>query len=476
MTRVPSIRRRLVVRLLSGTLLLSFTTIALVYFYIYHEIVEQYDLALLAKARALTVLTSKTADGLPVFDLRGVVLPEYQNQERDTDYYQIWAADGRVLARSSSLGNGDLTQLPSEVWPDATFSFSNVQLPGGRTGRTVLFRSAVPSTQPVDAKASSSPEVTIAVATSGEEFDETVGHVILALSVAGIVLTGGAVAVVLWAVRRGLRPLDDLGTTAEGISAANLNFRFSAVDLPAELQPIAIRLNSLLERLDQAFQRERRFTANVAHELRTPIAELRASTEIAAKWSDDSSLTAKAVQDGLAVARRMEAIVASLLALVRSDAGKSIVNSEVLDVSEIVEDTRKSVDPAIRERCIKWKSDIPHGATVRADRRLLSSLLLNLMANAVEYSRQGEQVVVGCMTRKSVTTIVIENPCSDLMPSDLPYLLEPFWRRDQARTESGHLGLGLTIAKSYADALAATLTFDLNDGVFVASVAFAIAA
>src|ERR1700683_4484395 len=139
------------------------------------------------------------------------------------------------------------------------------------------------------------------------------------------------------AVRRGLRPLRQLGTEADGIDAGSLDHRFSREELPRELVPIAQQFNSLLERIDEAFVRERRFTSDAAHELRTPIAELRRLAEVALKWPDRSEAE-RNYRDVWEVAEHMESLVATLLAIARCRAGTAAVSLQPVDLTGVVKE------------------------------------------------------------------------------------------------------------------------------------------
>jgi two-component system sensor histidine kinase QseC len=114
-----------------------------------------------------------------------------------------------------------------------------------------------------------------------------------------------------------LRPLSSLAKRAETIHASSLQLRFPTDNIPVELLPIAQRLNDLLARLEASFAREQRFSADVAHELRTPIAELRTLAEVALKWPDD--VNQAALKEALNIALQMESVATGLMALARCD-------------------------------------------------------------------------------------------------------------------------------------------------------------
>ena len=251
----------------------------------------------------------------------------------------------------------------------------------------------------------------------------------------GAVVLLATALVVTFAVRRGLAPLDDVGRQIE---SASLQTKVSTG--AAELRPVVDRLNQLLARLDEAFQRERRVSADIAHELRTPIAELRAMAEVpeAASWPD-----------ALQIAKRMETLVAGLLALARHEAGHQELKREPVALAKLVDEIWQ---PLASRRSLDVKIDVT--GTWKTDPTLLRLIIANLLENAVEYST-GTIRVAGNDTR-----LEISNTVNGLTPEDLPKMFERFWRKEAART-NGHCGLGLVLARSAATALGLKLEADM---------------
>lgn len=485
MSRTPSIRRRLVVGLLAGTLSVSCATVVVVYIYLRDEIVEQYDWALTVKARALAGLVGTGPDGEPTFTFHPSAMPEYHTQPRDTDYFQIWRADGSVLARSPSLGTANLPsgEVPALAHGGDT-ALADVALPGGRIGRSAWLRfgiqdnppgkspmvvTATVGTRPA-AAGSAANGLLIAVATSGEEFDETIRHLMTALVAAGVAMSAGTVLVVVVAVRRGLRPLNTVADAAARIDAATLDARFGVEEMPAELRPIALRLNALLERLEQAFGRERRFTANVAHELRTPIAELRTSAEIATRWPEEVELAHKAVRDSLAVAKQMETVVTALLAVVRCEAGRQAPAIEEIDLADAVRLAWGPHLPLAHRRRLDVAVAVPDGTRVLADVTLLAGILGNLFSNAATYAPLGTRIGCAAMVGNDLVTLRVANDNPGLDPEDQNRLVEPFWRKDAARTDMDHAGLGLSLVQAYTDAMQSGVVFEVTSAVFAVTI------
>jgi two-component system sensor histidine kinase QseC len=283
------------------------------------------------------------------------------------------------------------------------------------------------------------------------------------VALAGLLLPFGASVIVWTAVRRTLRPLDRVAAEASGIDAEHLSHRFDVGHLPEELRPVCARLNESLARLEEAFARERRFTSAVAHELRTPLAELRSATEVALRWREDADLSRRGLETGLDVAVQMERLVTSLLNITRHEAGRLAIEAEALNVASSVQETWRPFAERAQERDLRVRFDVPSDTTVSTDRTLLQGILVNLASNAAEHTPKGGEIAWRAETDEAGVVITVTNTATDLRPEDIPHLTEPFWRRDAARTNGQHSGLGLTLAASFAEALDGSLDFTLLD-------------
>jgi len=404
-------------------------------------LVEEFDYALLAKARALTAPT--TAGG------RGISLrfteyppPEFQPGPR-AEHFQVWSRDGEVTAKSPSLGDAGLLR------PDPgtnELRFWNLTLPDGRSGRALGINLAL------DEGAGASG-FTVVFAR------DTLRLQSVLRTVAGGLIGGGLVflLIVAWlsrvTTRAGLRPLALLADEVTRIDATLLATRLSAAEAPPELRPIVEQLNSLLERLHDAFDRERRFSDNVAHELLTPVAELRALAENAIRWREDREATGQFAADVLDAARQMERQVSTLLALARSERGELPFQREWINVSAVLEELRAQSGPRLQVKRLQLDWQVPVEATVWSDRVACRTILQNLFDNAVEHTPAGGRIVCRLERSGSALAFTLANTNPGLQPEDLPHLFEPFWRADAARTDRAHSGLGLALAKSLATVL-----------------------
>ena len=469
-----SIRRKLIVGLLLGLMALLLTSGTILYSCMNTVLKGQFDIALTAEAHVICGLVKLQRDGeIEIDNPQG---PTSQlGAAANAQYFQVWREDGTVLLRSPALGKED---LPHAAAADAPV-FADFELPQGRPGRVVLLRflpvaededvpgdtaAHKPSAQLADNR------VIVAVAQDRSELKGIMTVLFSALLGIAAFMAIGIVAVVSAVVRRGLSPLQRVAAEAARIDPQALDFRFSLAGLPDELQPICLRLNDSLERLQKAFARERRFTADVAHELRTPIAELRSLADVALKWDGDRETSLGYFKDAQDVARQMERIVTTLLSLARCQSGTMTVVRESVNLGDLIRDAWDGHRQAAAERHLAVTFDQPSKLVVETDRTMLQSIMSNLLANAAEYARIGGTVACRAVANGSGLKFTVTNDADCLSPDDLPHMLEAFWRKDAARSDGSHCGLGLTLVAAYAAALGGKIEVSLpkHDSICVA--------
>jgi two-component system sensor histidine kinase QseC len=450
--RVKSMQARLILALGGASILLTVTTGILVYHAIGADLVNQFDVALRAQASALTALIEPQQGGKLKFEFNPAALPEFQRL-RHGHYFTVRYGDGRVFALSRSLTDGPLPVLGQNG-----AAAQDVALPNGRRARGVRVE-FIPQPDPGDAPVPLPPEppgsfpMNVTVARDRASLDGALNRLLRTLTIAGGLLTLAIAGTVAASVHVSLRPLRTIGEAVAQVDAAQLHLRIPADDkIPAELRPICTRLNDLLARLNQAFARERRFTSDVAHELRTPITELRSISEIALRWSDDSAATADALRDVHGIARQMQTLVNTLLSFVRAEA-QPAANLEPVTLADAITRSLRELAPEVEAHVDA--AAVPPEACVRVEPTLLASVLRNVISNAVEYGAEGATVKCAALRRDERWVLSIENPTDRLGPDDLPHVFEPFWRKDPARTNSAHTGLGLALVRAYCDLMGA---------------------
>ncbi|HKS35692.1 MAG TPA: ATP-binding protein [Verrucomicrobiae bacterium] len=444
---MKSIKRNLAIGFMLGFGLLLGGGGWLIHHFTRNALLARFDAKLRVEALTIITYTRQERDGVDV-DFTDRYSREFDDDVA-TGFFQLWHPRGRTIERSDSLEGKDLPQRFGTLDRPEYWDFI---LPNGRRGRGIGFQ-FMPH--------KSNLNVGLVVAADRSDFDQTLAELRNTLLGAGAIGFVGTLLVITLVLRSGLSPLRRVADQAEQISAATLQTRFPADDLPVELRPICQRLNELLGRLEESFERERRFSADVAHELRTPIAELRSLAEVALKWPGDDKAAAAAFKDTLAIAGQMESVVANLLGIARAEAGKQPVVREAILVAPFVEELWKPFADRAAEKQLDVSFHMPPESRIETDRSMLASILTNLFDNTATYTPRRGSVRIAFRDEQPVFSFVVANTNDNLTPDDIPGLFQRFWRKDTARSSSGHSGLGLPLAKALAGAIGMTLRAEL---------------
>jgi signal transduction histidine kinase len=465
---VKSIRARLIIGLVAGFALLLAAGGAALYLGVRATLTREFDAALLTRAQALATLTTRTGESFELeFDEE--VMPEFQGGPHPA-YFQLWRPDGRLLERSPSLRQADLPRVDTDL---GLPNFWDLPLPNARRGRAVEL-SFNPQVEDGDARAleasKSSPPATVVVVVERTQLDHQLRVIAAATTVVALVILSAAAILAFVIIRQALKPLANLAESVSGIDAGTLDSRFPADRVPSELKPICQRLNELLSRLESAFQRERRFSANVAHELRTPVAELRSLAEVAVKWPTGDAEIQRAFADALEIAQQMDGIVNGLLVMARCESGIESIRPELIPLRSFVHEAWRPFDAQAKRKCLAVELDLPDAAVVESDRALLRIMLANFLANAVEYAPDGGEVSISTVSSGGAISLQIANIVTELVPADLPHVFDRFWRKNSARTPSNRAGLGLSISQAIAKMLGLALRAEFpKPGTFLIS-------
>jgi heavy metal sensor kinase len=267
-----------------------------------------------------------------------------------------------------------------------------------------------------------------------------------------------------WLCRRALAPVSVMAASARAISPSATGERLTVRPTGDELADLGRAFNGALDRLEEAFERQRRFTGDAAHQLRTPLATMLGQVEVALRRDRDASeyrTTLGAVADEV---RHLHRLTEALLFLARADAEAAHPDLSELDLARWATDHVehwRGVHPDARVDVIVDGSVPP----VRAHPELFAQLLDNLLDNAVKYSPAGSPVVVRIAARDGGAELTVEDTGPGISAEDLPHVFDPFFRSAAARAAGVRgVGLGLAIARRIATAMGATLTAESTVG------------
>ncbi len=448
-----SLRRRLLIGTALGTGAVLLAAGLGLYQWMRGSLLAAFDAALREKAATLAELMEQEGDRVDL-EFAEVELPEF-TRSQSPEYFEVWDAAGAVVALSPSLRGG---QLPRPGDEPRTPTVQPCVLPDGRPGRMV-YLSVVPRPDPEFESTAPPGRVTLALARGVREVQAALASLRTALWGVGLLATLSSVVVLAVLVRAGLRPAAGLADAIAQLDERRMTARIASERLPVELLPIALRLNELLERLEQALLREIAMTANVAHELRTPLAGLRSTLEVALARPRDTSAYQEALDACLRIALQTQAMAENLLALARLDSGADGAPAAPTDLAALIDSTWETVAVRARKRGLRFDCQLQRPLERTTDAAKLGLVLRNLFENAVEYADAGGTVTIRGERRGAAVYLHVANSGSQISASQAARVFDRFWRGDAARHASAaHSGLGLALARSLIELLGGTIT------------------
>lgn len=253
-----------------------------------------------------------------------------------------------------------------------------------------------------------------------------------------------------WLVSGALRPVDRLSRTAEQMSLQNLALRLPTVRSGDALERLAISLNNMLGRLFDSVQTSRRFLADASHELRTPLTVIKGELqELAHESHVPRGELRERVGSVLEEVARLEHLVSGLLVLSRLDAGETLAKWVEVDLAELASSTAEQMHLIAEDRGIEIDLSALSKATVQGDRARLKQIVVNLLDNAIRFTKRGGTVWLRTATDAKGTLLEVSDTGIGIPPEAIPRVFERFFRVDEARSrEDGGAGLGLSIVKS----------------------------
>lgn len=266
----------------------------------------------------------------------------------------------------------------------------------------------------------------------------------------GVLLLGVIASAVtgFWVTRRGLKPLRNITEVIQKINAQQLNEQVSADQWPREIALLAQAFNQMLERLDRSFGQLSQFSADLAHELRTPINNLMGQSEVMLSRQRNSDEYRQTLESNLEEFGRLAKMIDELLFLAKAEDPKTIINRQHLNL----EDEFQTLNDFYQNLASEYQVTLTFHAnqiTLNADPRLLRRALSNLISNAFRYVTTNGIIIVSALQQKDTVVLEIRDNGAGIREENLPHLFDRFFRGDKSRhRESEGSGLGLAIVKS----------------------------
>ena len=255
-----------------------------------------------------------------------------------------------------------------------------------------------------------------------------------------------------WLAKRALQPVGAMTREARDINARDLSARVSVPETGDELQELAEAWNSLLARIEASVQAVRRFTADAAHELRTPVTVIRTSAELALRHPRTSESYRQTIGAIEAETVQMTGLLDQLLLLARGDAGQWKFRMETVFLDQLLRGLRRSVDPLAEKSGVTIEWAVPRlSVMVQADEEALRRVILILIDNALKHTPLGGRVSVRLVQGNGTCEVDVSDNGGGIAPEDLPRIFDRFYRADSVRTPGSGAGLGLCIAQSIVE-------------------------
>ncbi|VVP87927.1 Sensor kinase CusS [Pseudomonas fluorescens] len=307
-----------------------------------------------------------------------------------------------------------------------------------------------------------SPQLTLLLdITHHQHFLQRMQHLIwltVGLSALATALLGA------WAARSGLRPLRRISAVAKGVSAQSLNARLPEENMPPELAEMAHHFNAMLGRLDDSFQRLSAFSADIAHELRTPLSNLLTHTQVTLTRPRALEEYREALHSNLEELQWMAQLVNDMLYLAKAGHGLLMPRREPLALGEEADVLLEFFAPLAEDARVTLSRD--GNAHIEGDRSMLRRALSNLLDNALRFTPVDGAILIRIIDQAKGLTLTVENSGDGIAEELLPRLFDRFYRADPARHEgsSEHAGLGLAITQSIIHAHGGQIRCESENG------------
>ena len=244
-----------------------------------------------------------------------------------------------------------------------------------------------------------------------------------------------------------LRPVDSITKAAEQIGAGDLTERVPVPQKMDEIGRLAATFNSMIARLQAAFERQKQFTSDASHELRTPLAVMRGELEVTLRRDRTPEEYQRTLGSNLEEVIRLSRLVEDLLMLARADAGRVELRCEPVNLTDLCRNTVEYISPLADERAQTLTYQAPPQAiTINADQQRLKQLLLNLLDNAIKYTDHGGTITLSLTTDNQHAILAVTDTGRGIPAEDLPRVFDRFFRRSAKTSDRSAPGSGLGLS------------------------------
>jgi signal transduction histidine kinase len=442
-----SIKRRIVVAVIATELILVLSLLFLANFQMRRNTLRSFDAALHGRAMSIAALVRYSEGPRPELQFDKTALPRPLTQGVP-DLYRIEMQDGQVLASSGpppQLPTGN--RLEERVW---TFKQDGISY-------RALILPDVPLLDSEEDAPKERIDLIVTYAAGTQDMTQSLVRSFITLLLGGFVLLAISVYVSIRWIEKGLSPLVDLAASANSISPTNWDLKLSSSATNVlEIAPLTRALSQMIDTLHAAFQQQRDFTTNAAHELKTPVAILKSTLQSLLQERRSDENYRSGIADALSDVDRLETLLHSMLRLARADleaGGATPSQLSNVDVVSTCESAIARLAPLAHVRGTKISLSVSNNILfVQAEPEDLEIVWANLIENAIRYGPPNSEVKVTATRNNGFVSVAVEDSGPGIPASEFSRIFERFHRGDQSRSrESGGYGLGLAIAKGFVE-------------------------
>jgi two-component system heavy metal sensor histidine kinase CusS len=357
--------------------------------------------------------------------------------ERAGYWIRVRDAEGRTLTETPRMD----AILPASVFPEPKRIAEIIPKDYQTRGQLFALLTAISEDSSVE-------RYTIQIAqdrSADEQFYRKFRLLVVVVLVCGV-LASAMIARIF--TRRSLRPLEELTQSIQRTGPARLHERVPPAGWPRELQPLAVAYDEMLDRLEDSFTRLSQFSADLAHELRTPIANLRGEAEVALTRSRTAEEYREVIESNVGECERLSGMIDNLLFLARAEAADGPIACTYFDGRAAIGKIAGYYETAAEEKRVAIKCG--GEGEIYADPLLFGRAVSNLVDNAVRFSPDGGTITVSIETNATDARVTVRDQGPGIPAEHLPRVFDRFYRVDSSRSSEG-TGLGLALVKSIAD-------------------------
>ena len=425
----------------AGLLMVFFATVSL-YLVLVKQLERSTDLFLADKVNVLRTMLRERPDDL--VGLREEV--ELESAARRYEQFYVRLLDERGTSFMETPGVAEQLEFSQLITQPQTQSHSEHAIPlKGKQGQSFRVTSAI---APVGSSPTQNDIIQIAIDVSQKE------ELLASYQRWFVAVMLGALAVFpvigYQIARHGIRPMEEMATTARHISSTNLHERILPEGYPVELASLADTFNKMLDRLEDSFERISRFSADIAHDLRTPVNNIRGEAEVALARARTVDEYRDVLGSCLEEAVRLSDLIGDLLFLARAESPLTQLHRAPVDVGELLGSLCEYYEASAEEGRIALTTAVDAERVIaELDRTLMQRAVGNLITNALVHTPPGGSITLGANADGTSVCIKVSDTGVGIPPDALPRVFDRFYRVDTSRSQSsGGTGLGLSIVQS----------------------------